>query len=195
MGSGGETAVRAGNARDTIAFLDSYQEGLKAKVEARMAPGVMQKMVETPRTGWIPLSVDRQFVDALVEELGPDGAVKLIRASVSTHFNSALLRTLVQGAKIFGAGPRGLYKLLPRGWSLVYRGMGTPIALPEPSDTQAINFELLEAPQLVLESPGYTASFEAILQGILDVSKVDGIVESWTDIEQQRWCARARWSN
>jgi hypothetical protein len=178
--------VRAGNAQDTLAALDRVQTGLGAAVLARMPPDAAAELRAASRTAFLPLAIDRWFVGSIVEELGYPGAVAAIRATVGVHFESPLLRALVTGAgRLFGAGPRGLFKLLPRGWGLVYRDVGDVAVLdlaPEGMDMdtrggwEGVIVRVDGVDPAFAAELGYRASFEAMLGGILDIRRVPGQV-------------------
>ena len=166
MSSSSEGFVRAGPAQDTIAFLDAYEPGLHARVEAHVGEEAIAKLTHHGRTGWIPLEHDIVFLDGLIDLLGEREARAFFRQSVAQHFKSPLLRTLVSGAeRIFGMTPHGLVKLIPRAWPMVYKDIGSP-SLEKMSDTHAI-VHVRDANPALAASPGYMCAWTGVFEGVV----------------------------
>jgi hypothetical protein len=164
-----EASVRAGTAQDSFAFLDGFQPGLRGRVVELMGAEATAALTDPPRTAWIAIEDDVVFVNTLVELLGEEGTAALVRASVSQHFEGALLANLVSGARrLFGMTPLGLIKMVPRAWSLVYRGFGK-VSLKE-GDRQHAVVLVDRAHPLAFTAPGYLATWRGIFAGIVDAT-------------------------
>lgn len=158
--------VRGGPVSDTVAFLDVYQTGLLARVEAQIGRETLKSITSHGRMSWIPLEDDVVLVEGIAAVLGAAELVRFFRSSIAHHFQGKLLRTLISGAeRLFGLTPHVLVKLVPRAWPMVYKNLGEP-TIERRTDTLAV-VHVTEAHPILLDSADYLRTWQGIFEGVV----------------------------
>lgn len=171
----GPPEVRAGAAQDSFHFVEGVKPGA---IRSRMPAETLDLFDTLPRTAWIPIERDLEFLAAVRGAFGDDGMRDVLRRSISRHVESPLLSTVVSGAiNVFGATPGGLLGVWPRVFGLIFRNFGD------------IRFERGEREARVVHErcvPGvftnelYPRSWEAFLLGAFDVARTPSGRVRWS---------------
>lgn len=119
-------AVRASAVRDTLAFLDKFEPGARARVLAKV-PEVSRAIIDaTSRSAWIGIEHDHYTVDAIVELFGRARAMQFWALAISELSDKPLLKAFVSGMfKWMPVDLRRVVSIFATGWPLVYRDMCT----------------------------------------------------------------------
>ncbi|MEM7153281.1 MAG: hypothetical protein AAF799_10600 [Myxococcota bacterium] len=107
---------------------------LRALDEEPESDQILEALPEQTRTmmrgvgrgEWLPVSVDIDLNTAMWDVLGEVGIRRVCARSILDSLNGPLLGPLAQGTiRLFGVSPRHFFKMVPRGWSQVYRNAGS----------------------------------------------------------------------
>lgn len=189
-----QPAARASAARDNVEYTDVFKPGALAEIRALIPEDSLHAIDHTAGASWLEFEHDHWLMDATMQVLGQQEAIRCWRKSVNKLVERPLLRSFVEGGlRLFGARPGKLLKLVPRGWSLAYRDFCVPtFELIEPGQAE-LRFEDV-APQ-AFASPGYLHCWHGVCQGIFDLEKPkDGSVEFSIDKSRAVAVARFRWT-
>jgi hypothetical protein len=189
-----QPAARASAARDNVAYTDVYRPGALAEIRALIPDDVLDTIDHLPGASWLDFEYDHWLMDATMQVLGQEDAIRCWRKSLTKLIERPLLRSFVEGGlRIFGARPGKLLKLVPKGWSLAYRDFCVPVfELLEPGRAE-LRFEDI-APQ-AFDAPGYMHCWHGICCGVFDLEKPkDGAVEFAIERARARAVARFSWS-
>ncbi len=185
-------AVRANAARDTLEFTEAYRAGTRDSIRGTIAEESLDAIDHTPGFSWLDIEHDHWLMDGTMAVLGKRDALDCWRSNIASITERPLLQSFVEGGvRIFGGKPGALLKLIPKGWSLVYRDFCVP-SFQRLGDCRAeIRFEQI-AP-MALEHPGYLHCWHGVCAGIFDLEKaVGGKIEF--DIQAEKALAIARFS-
>jgi hypothetical protein len=167
--------VRASAVRDTLAFLDKFEPGSRAKVMAGV-PAASREVIETtPRSGWIAIEHDHHTIDGIIRLFGRTRAIQCWREALTALIERPLLGGFVKGmVDLFGRDPARVVALFPRAWPLVYRDVCSP-RLHNDGRRPMIRFESIAAE--VRTHPNYLHSWNGACQGFAEIARVHGHVE------------------
>lgn len=172
---GGFPAVRASAVRDTLDFLDVFQPGARAEVLSRVPPRSRSVIEETPRSAWISLHDDHHTIDAMIEIFGRERAIECWRAALMNLADRPLLYGFISGMKrVLGNDPGRVISWFPRGWSLAYRDVCTPVLQKTPSGRPTIVFA--DVADEVRRYSNYFHSWHGACRGMSSIAGVDGRV-------------------
>jgi hypothetical protein len=171
-----EPAVRASAVRDSLAFLDKFQQGACAQVLACVPAQSREAIETTPRSGWISIHDDHHTIDAIVALFGRARALEYWRQSLISLTDKPLLKNFVDGMVIvMGRHPATIVSLFVKGWSLAYRDLCEPRVIECASGNPGIRFDNV-TPHL-REYYRYFLSWEGTCQGFAHLARVRGHVE------------------
>ena len=169
-------AVRASAVRDTLAYLDKFEAGSRARVLERVPAEARAIIESTPGTDWISVEHDHWTVDAIIEVLGRPRAIQCWRGALGNLVERPLLRSFVSATlKALGRNPVGVVRLLAKGWPLVYRDVCEPKLIATVDGQPTIRFDHI-APA-VQRYRNYLDSWYGGVQGFADLAGVRGHVE------------------
>lgn len=189
-----QPAARASAARDNVAYTDVFRPGALAEIRSIIPDDALHAIDNTAGASWLDFEYDHWLMDATMQVLGRQDAIRCWRRSVTKLVERPLLRSFVEGGlRMFGAKPGKLLKLVPRGWTLAYRDFCVPVfELIEPGRAE-LRFEDV-APQ-AFQAPGYLYCWHGLCQGIFDLEKPkDGSVEFAFDKRDASAVARFLWT-
>lgn len=171
MSTRGQPAVRASAARDSLAFLDTFQAGARDRVKALIPPESLTVIEETSRLSWIPIEHDHFIVDGIVAVLGRERGIRCWADSVATLTEQPLLKAFVGGAlSLVGHDPARVLAWMPKGWSMVWRDMCTPRFALDASGQPVIHFD--EVHPEVRRYESYFASWHGSVLGFARLTGV-----------------------
>src|SRR5690349_15078681 len=120
-------AVRAGAILDSLAYLDVFEPGARARVLANVPAPSRELLLHTARSSWVGIEHDRYAVDAIVAQFGVARSIQYWRRSTASLTERPLLKGFVSGMlDLFGRDPGRVIGLLPKGWPLAYRALCEP---------------------------------------------------------------------
>lgn len=172
---GTEPAIRASAVRDTLAFLDKFEPGSRARVMAAVPAASREVIEQTPASSWISIEHDHWTIDAMIEIFGRERAITCWRDVLPALVDRPLLRNFVSGMmKVMGRSPVSVVRLLAKGWPLVYRDMCEPKLMATGDSQPTIRFENI-APA-VRKYSNYLYSWHGGCQGYAHIAQVRGRV-------------------
>ncbi len=163
-------AVRANAARDTLEFTEAYRLGTCDMIRGTIPDASLDAIDHTPGFSWLDIEHDHWLMDGTMAVLGRHDAIDCWRSNIANITERPLLQSFVDGGvRIFGGKPGALLKLIPKGWSLVYRDFCVPSFQRLGDGRAEVRFEQI-APR-VLEHPGYLHCWHGVCAGIFDLEK------------------------
>lgn len=129
---------------DAIRRLPPVQSG---PILETIGDDVRATIESASRTDWLDVEVMLGLDAALHETLGTEGFVGFWESFANSSTRIPVLRPLADGALRLFAGPSNLFKLLPRGYGLIARDLGT-IDVTADEDARRIELVLREVPKL-----------------------------------------------
>lgn len=150
------------------------QEPLAAKVRDRLRPQTRETMDNATRGAWMPVDVDLDLTAVMWDVLGEQGVRRVCGRSVVDSLNGPLLGPLAQGTlRLFGVSPRHFYRMVPRGWSQVYRNAGHVEYFGGEGDCLQLHYS--DLPDCFF-TRGYLEGIAGGLEGLLLFQRVPGRV-------------------
>jgi hypothetical protein len=167
--------ILAGFVQGTLAAVSAQDKALGERVRARLAPATRERLERASRIAWLALDLDVELTHAIYAELGPVRARELFRRNLSGALDSAVLRSLAQGAlRLFGASPARLFGWAPKVYAQLYRDAGEMrFALDAPGSAR---LELVALPPAVATSRSYLDGMAAAAAAGFDFVGVKGEV-------------------
>jgi hypothetical protein len=161
-------AVRTSNARDSFEFYRTANPELYAHLRATLPVEVLDRIEKGVRTGWIPVELDAQYVDATLRHLGPDETKALHRAFlVQSLVRSPMMSHLFNGVRrVFGVSVGGFLRVLPSGFAQSYQD-AFELQL-ERGDREAVLVFDDVAPEVLRAA--YPVIWEGIFLGVYDLA-------------------------
>ena len=124
------------------------------------------------RGEWLPVSLDIDLNIAMWDVLGEVGVRRVCSRSIVDSLNGPLLGPLAQGTiRLFGVSPRHFYRMVPRGWSQVYRNAGS--ASFGDCDVGRVRLSYEDLPPEFFER-GYLEGIAGGLEGLLKFCQLPG---------------------
>lgn len=176
-------SVRVSAALDMFELLEDFEPGSRARVWARIPEPTRNFIESASRVGWIPFEHDPYLPEAILAEFGRERSRELFRRAIPSLVANPLLEPLVAGMlRILGERRFRLLRVIPKGWSLVFRDFCEPRVEPTDEHQIEIVFDAI-APE-VREHPVYFDMWEGVCLGLLDLACPDGSLDF--DIAEDR---------
>ena len=168
--------VRASAVKDSLDFLDEFERGARAAVLGAVPADVKERILDAGRTAWISIEDDHFTVDAIVAHFGEERAVEYWTENLRSLAEKPLLKTFFFGMlTVVGGDPDRVIALIPKGWPLVYRDMGTPRFVKQGSHGQAaLVFD--DVPSEVRRYRNYFLSWHGVCRAFASIAKLKGSV-------------------
>ncbi|MEM7152174.1 MAG: hypothetical protein AAF799_04990 [Myxococcota bacterium] len=177
-------AVRARGLRDALQLLERRNARAYAKLLERVPAETIELVASAPPTAWIDVEHERLIVDSWVPVLGESGAVELVCDAVHGTLNGPLFRSIIRGsARLLGANPGSLVKMVPRAWGHIYRDHLTATAEVAGADRAIVSFE--DIAREVWEAQGYPTVWKGAFFAIFAVFDCEGEA-IWDPAKDQR---------
>lgn len=139
----------------------AIEAALHAEIEATRAAS---------RADWLPMAYDFKLTRLLREHGGRDAIVALNRKSFLSAMEGPLLRPIFQGSlRLFGVSPRGVTRLVQKGWEAGTKDAGTMRAEFRNDGAVIIHSGM------VADDDWYIG-FEGVLQGVFEATSYTGTV-------------------
>jgi hypothetical protein len=117
--------VRARHLKTLLSALERSGAATVAAVRARAGAALLERIDAATPAEWLPIELDVALTEAIARELGPRRTHAHFRAATGLDYETSLFRGFVHMASnLFGLTPATYVKLLPKGWSLVFRECG-----------------------------------------------------------------------
>ncbi|HVH98169.1 MAG TPA: hypothetical protein VM869_05655 [Enhygromyxa sp.] len=181
--------IRAAQSLNALLALERL--GVDERVFTRLRPGTLAAIQSASPLGWLPIELDIELAEAVVDALGPNGGRATARAATLLSFESLLLRFFVGVQKIFELEPASLIAQAPWGWRAVYRDAGRMSYTISPGCERVLVYS--EAPALVIENHVYLEAIAGAFEAIFELCRVDGSV-TVDAVEPTRGRAELRFS-
>ena len=184
--------MRASNARDMFQFLVRNYPAVGDHLRDRLPAEVLERIEHAPRTDWIPVELDGQYVDEVLTAMGADGMRDAYRRFTRESLvTSPTVRSIVEGVlHLFGVSVGTLLRALPGGMRQSYRDAFTLDI--QRGDKEALVVLDDIAPE-VLRFRGYPIVWEAVFLGIYDVARTKPQLDFQLFRGTRRAEARFRW--
>ncbi|MEM6293499.1 MAG: hypothetical protein AAGA54_19660 [Myxococcota bacterium] len=183
--------VRGGLMRDQLAALRKRPDA--DTILARIQPAYIEAIDRAMRVAWIDGEANYHVCEVVGDVLGLERGGRFYRESFRAAYDTPLFRTVVTGAmRIAGSDPGALYKMLPKGTSLVFRGFGT--FGTRDREPNAITLEITDAPARAFEHGAVWMHCAAQANhAVLDILGLDGSVDVEIHPAARRATFRYRW--
>ena len=124
-------------------------------------------------TAWIDVEHEQHFVNGWAPVLGERGAVELVCDSVYQTLNGPLFRNIIRGsARLLGANPGSLVKMVPRAWGHMYRDHLTARVEQVGGDRASVTFEDI-TPE-VWAAEGYPTVWKGVFFAVFAIFDCEG---------------------
>ena len=138
-----------------------------ASIEAALQPE-LEATRQASRADWLPMAFDFKLTRLLAEHGGRDAIVDLNKRSFLSAMEGPLLRPIFQGAlRLFGVSPRGITRLVQKGWEAGTKDAGTMRA------EFRMDGAVIVHSGMVADDDWYVG-FEGVLQGIFEATSYLG---------------------
>jgi hypothetical protein len=132
---------------------------------------------------WLPIEADLALQRALAEVLGAERTREFVVARTRQFMAGSLVQNLVQTAvELFGLDPGSLARMVPRGWSLLYRDCGrwTVMRSLDPDRNRArewreVELRVLDLPRACVDEMAWVAAVGTVQHALLLLTgRMDG---------------------
>jgi hypothetical protein len=184
-------AVRTSNARDSFEFCRTANPELYGHLKTTLPAEVLDRIEKDVRTGWIPVELDAQYVDAVLRYLGPEETKALFRAFlVQSLVRSPMMSGLFHGVRrVFGVSVGAFLRVVPGGFAQSYQEAFT-LQL-ERGDREAVLVFDDIAPEVLRAA--YPVIWEGIFLGVYDLARATPQLDFRVLRGARRVEARFRW--
>jgi hypothetical protein len=159
--------------KQLLAALDLRPSGGRAL--AVLPAEVHQAITGASGLDWLPVSLNLTMTQAIYEGLGEAEADRFFRAHTLASFEGPLLQTMVSsGVRILGLDPASFGRWVPKGWHLLFRGVGEWTVVPPSPGVAVVSLTLAQLPQPCADHPVWLRSVARSLDALLDLAQVRG---------------------
>jgi hypothetical protein len=117
--------MRASHIHSNLLELDTLGPLVAAQVKQRISKETLDAVGDASTIAWLPVEHDIEISTAVRDVLGIAGLRAWSLEAMARSAQGPLIRPLSDGAsKLFGITPHALYRVLPRGYGVVYRNCG-----------------------------------------------------------------------
>lgn len=117
--------MRASHIHSNLLELDTFGPELAARMKRRISAETLAAVGDASTVAWLPVEHDIEISRAVRDVVGIAGLRSWSLEAMARSAQGPLIRPLVDGAStLFGVTPHALYRMLPRGYGLVYRHCG-----------------------------------------------------------------------
>jgi hypothetical protein len=167
-------SIRAAQSQHSLATLERVAHGAHERVFASLRPSTLAAIRSASPLAWLPIELDIELAEVIVEVLGPAGGRASARQAISLSFESLLLRFFSGVRTIFELEPTSLIARAPWAWRAVYRDAGhMSYAIGHCSERLLV---YSEAPAQVIGNRVYLEAVAGAFEAIYDLCGVEGSV-------------------
>lgn len=166
-------ATRVANTLNHAQAFERWAVKSNADVERVVPVHVKQALDEMSRVGWMPIETHLDLIERAYTVLTRETFAAALHDVGTDLLDSALLRMFVQAAVgVSGMRPTALARWTPKGWSLVFREMGTLSVEPRGERAVAVVFD--DMPAIVMRSPVWAEAMRAFMQSYAAATRHPG---------------------
>jgi hypothetical protein len=158
-----------------LSAVEAWPGGSRA---ATLVPAELRSaVVQAGGLDWLPVALNLALTQVAYDGLGPVEADRLFRAHTRASFEGPILQTFVSTAvRILGLDPASFARWVPKGWHLIFRGVGEwSVEAPGPGATSVL-LRLGKLPGDCADHPVWGRSVARSLDALLDQAQVSGAV-------------------
>jgi hypothetical protein len=161
--------MRTSNARDFLDFFRRRYPAVHLHVTATVPREVLDRIEHGVRTEWIPVELDGQFVDAILDFMGPDALKTATREFLAQSLvQSAMMRSMFEGVlRAFGVSVGSFLKVMSGGMRQSYQDAFT-VTVERGEGSGLVVFDDI-APE-VLQFRAYAIIWEGLFLGLYDLA-------------------------
>lgn len=176
MVEGERPVVRGRHMKSLVGALEVWDGG--ARPLALLPAEALGTISSAGGLDWLPVALDLQVTQAIYDGLGSAEADRFFRAHTLESFEGPILQTLVStGVRIFGLDPVSFLRWVPRGWHLIFRGVGEWRVPAVPPGATSVALVLASLPGECAEHAVWVRSVARSIAAVLDLARVAGSVE------------------
>ena len=122
-----EPELRAALLKMYLERLRSLGDDHAAAIRLDVAPATLRRIEGAPMSGWLPLALEVEILEAVERRCGEDGVRELGRVLGRVAVDSLVFRPLVAATfAMLGRLPETLLRLVLQGWETATRHAGRP---------------------------------------------------------------------
>lgn len=176
MSQGEPPVVRGRHMKSLVEALQRWEGG--ARPLALLPAGALQTVTRASGLDWLPMALNVQVTRAVYDGLGALEADRFFRAHTLASFEGPLLQTLVStGVRMFGLDPASFARWVPKGWHLIFRGVGEWSVGEGGAGGASLALTLRRLPAECADDPVWLRSVSRSISAIFDVTRVSGRVD------------------
>lgn len=161
---------KASLTQSIFALIDDLPASERDRIYGLLGPEVTNRVHHATKTDWLPVTIQGDLDTAMLETLGRERTVALLRGYTRDATKVPIFAPIGRAAlSLFGGGTGGALRVIPRTWGFVAKDCGSMKVHVEPSRASV---HYLDIPP-VLRTPGFVASTEGSLLGIMDFAGAD----------------------
>jgi hypothetical protein len=147
---------------------------------AALGGGTRTVLEATDPSGWLPMEIDIEVIEAVTRRFGPDAAASVIEARQREEMASALFAGFVKTVlHVFAASPASLVKQIPAGWARLFRNAGWVEIVSLGRSDAVIRMHRL--PAMCIASSASMAALSVGLRSLYEIVGATGTVECWIE--------------
>lgn len=183
--------VRCRHLRTTLAAVAGLPEG--EAILKRLPRGLTAEIQRAYGMEWQPMEVELEVTRVIHQALGPARAREFAHDLLLVAFGGPLLRALVETAlAVIGPDPAALLRWVPKGWNLVFSGVGRWEL--EGAGPSSVRVHLCDLPRGCLDG-AWLDTLEGTLRAVLTLAGVTGTVTlAAVDRSARRASYQADWT-
>lgn len=117
--------IRASQLRANLEEINRMPEPGRSEIRRLIGEATLEDIANSASVAWLPVEYDMTITRAVVDVLGHEGNRRWARDALLRSATGPLLKPVFDGARaVFGVSPHALYRIIPRGFGLIYRGAG-----------------------------------------------------------------------
>ena len=160
----------------TLAAAEAWPMG--GKVGALLHPELRALVLQAGGLDWLPVARNLALTQAIYDGLGPAEADRFFRVQTLASFDGPILQTMViSGVRILGLDPASFARWVPKGWYMIFRGVGEWQVEPHRPGATSSLLTLSRLPGECADHPVWGRSVARSLEALLDLARVKGAVD------------------
>lgn len=117
--------MRAAHIRENLELLSLFDPEIAGQIRDELGAQTIETIEHARRVAWLPLQLDVDLSALVHLHTGRDGLRRWSQFALKNTLQTPLLNGfLAAGFRLLGSSPTTIIKLLPRGFSQIYRNCG-----------------------------------------------------------------------
>lgn len=189
-----EPAVRAKFLQHWLTLPERHDPGSAIRLARLIGNDKRQLIFNAPALSWLPIALDLEVVNAVAEVLGARRYSEYARAYFLDIMPRPPLSALVElGTKLVGLTPEGFVRWWDKGWSVVYRGLGTVVGTMDGEFRAQVVHERM--PAACLRSDAFVEALLSTAYGVYALTGFEGEASiTKRDVERGQVTLQMHWS-